>query len=292
MAWTLLLPALVAVTVGLAAGRLQRQLRPALATVSFTMLAGTAAVAVVGAIVVLATLTIARFPLVADQVAWCRAITSAHGLPTAGALGVVAGTVAMFVSAATTARRHRRRPSITVNGELVVLPTDEPTAYALPGRPGQVVVSRGMLRHLDAQERRVLLAHERAHLRYRHHRYLWVADVSAAVLPILVPLRERVRFATERWADEAAATEVGDRAVVARTICRAALLQHDRTTPAMALAGLGVPDRVDALLKEQVSRREPFPTAGAAGAMVIAVTASTWQLHHMLAFAAHVCRLS
>lgn len=294
MAWTLLLPALVAVLVGLAAGRLQRRLRPSLATVAFTMLAGTAAVAVVGAIVVLASLTAARLPWVADRIEWCRAITSTHGLPGAGAVGVMLGLVAMFVSAGVTARRHRVRPRITTRSDLVVLATDEPMAYAVPGRPGRVVVSRGMLRNLDPQERRVLLAHERAHLRYRHHRYLWIADVSAAVLPVLAPLRNRVRFATERWADEAAAEEVGDRSVVARAICRAALLQHDGATPAMSLAGLGVADRVEALLAShgaQAGTASPS-TAFAAAAMVVAVIASTWQLHHMLAFASHVCRIT
>ena len=151
MAWTLLLPALVAIAVGLAAGHLQRRLRPSLATVAFTTLAGTAAVAAVGAVVVLASLTLARLPWVADQVEWCRAITSSHGLPAAAAVAVVAGLAAMFVSAAVTARRHRLPSHGSARSDLVVLATDEPVAYAVPGRRGRVVVSRGMLRSLDAQ---------------------------------------------------------------------------------------------------------------------------------------------
>lgn len=292
---TLLLPAVVAVVVGLAAGRLQRGLRPAIATLAYTLLAGTAAVAVVAAIVVLSTLTLARTGWVADRVAWCQAIAGDHDLPAVVAVAVVSGALAMIGSVGLTAwRRRRLRPRGRVEG-LVVLPTDVPTAYAVPGRGGHVVVSRGMLRGLDAVERRVLLAHERAHLRLRHDRYLWVADLSAAVLPLLAPLRDRVRFATERWADEAAAQEIGDRAAVARAICRAALLQAGTTTPAAALglAGLAVSDRVEALLDDDAAARSGrLPAVTAAVSLLVALVASTWQLHHVLAFAAHVCRLT
>ena len=292
---TLLLPAAVAVVVGLAAGRLQRGLRPALATLAYTLLAGTAAVAVVAAIVVLSTLTVARTEWVADRLAWCEAIAGDHDLPAVAGLAVVSGAVAMAGSVGVTAwRRRRLRPEARAEG-LVVLPTDVPTAYAVPGTPGHVVVSRGMLRGLDAVERRVLLAHEQAHLRLRHHRYLWVADLSAAVFPPLAPLRDRVRFATERWADEAAAEEVGDRAAVARAICRAALLQAGTTAPALTLglAGLAVADRVEALLDDSgATAPRRLSTLTAAVSLVVALVASTWQLHHVLAFAAHVCRLT
>lgn len=294
MNWMLLSPAAVAIAVGLAAGILHRRLRPALAAVAFSAFAATAAVAVVGAIIILASLTLARVPWIAQQVAWCQAITSAHDLPGPISIGVVLGAVAMAVSALQTVRRHRASRGAATSGELFVLATDEPTAYAVPGRPGQVVVSVGMLRNLDAQERRVLLAHERAHLDHQHHRYLWAAELAAAVVPLLRPLTSRVRFATERWADEEAAREVGDRSLVARTICRAALLQHDGERPALALAGLGVTARVEALLHDSTptGRLRLLWNGSAAAAFAAAVAAASWQLHHMMAFAAHVCRLA
>lgn len=292
---TLLLPAVVAVVVGLAAGRLQRGLRPALATLAYTLLAATAAVAVLAAIVVLSTLTVARTHWVTDRVAWCQTIAGDHDLPAAAAAAIVSGAMAMGCSVAVTAwRRRRPRPLGRAEG-LVVLPTDVPTAYAVPGQPGHIIVSRGMLRGLDPVERRVLLAHERAHLRLRHHRYLWIADISAAVFPLLAPLRDRVRFATERWADETAALEIGDRSAVARAICRAALLQAGAVppAPALGLAGLAVADRVEALLDGSSSARSRcLPTLTAAVSLLVALLASTWQLHHVLAFAAHVCRLT
>ncbi|MGI8722561.1 MAG: M48 family metalloprotease, partial [Geodermatophilaceae bacterium] len=61
--------------------------------------------------------------------------------------------------------------------ELVVAPIAHPHAFAVPARfgradysGGRILVTVGMLRALDAAERRALLAHERAHLICRHHR--------------------------------------------------------------------------------------------------------------------------
>ncbi|MDV9172605.1 M48 family metalloprotease, partial [Streptomyces sp. W16] len=50
-----------------------------------------------------------------------------------------------------------------VAGDLCVVDSPHPDAYALPGRPHRIVVTTGMLRSLDAAEREALFAHERAH---------------------------------------------------------------------------------------------------------------------------------
>ena len=84
-----------------------------------------------------------------------------------------------------------------------------PTAFVLPGRPGRIVVSAGMLRALDVEERRVLLAHERSHLDRHHHRFIRLTDLAASALPLLRPVQRHVRFTVERWADEDAAAAVG-----------------------------------------------------------------------------------
>jgi beta-lactamase regulating signal transducer with metallopeptidase domain len=174
----------------------------------------------------------------------------------------------------------------------VVLPTDAPAAFAVPGDPGCVVVSAGMLRALDVDERRVLLAHEQAHLDRGHHRYLWVADMATAAVPLLRPLRSRVRFATERWADEEAVSAVDDRRLVARTLCRAALAQDAYLGPAMALAEFGVPARVEALLAESPTRTvlDRIGLMGTTAMTVLAgALASSVQLHHLVALATHLC---
>ena len=289
MAWPLFLPAVVAVVVGIAAGRLQRRLSPAVAAIAFAAVAGLAAIAVAGVVVVLAAVFLAQLPWVSEHLAWCRVLAAEHTLPTWLGAGLVVGAVAMAWSVRGSRRSAHRLPSGA--GELVVVPSDDIAAFAVPGRPGHIVVTSGMLRRLDERERRVLLAHERAHLQLGHHRYLFVADVAARLVPLLRPLRERVRFATERWADESAAAAVGDRRLVARAICRAAL-PDVAGAKALAMAELGVPARVEAMLADVEPRASRFvTTASAVGALGVAALSSTWQLHHVAAFAAHVCNL-
>jgi Zn-dependent protease with chaperone function len=92
---------------------------------------------------------------------------------------------------------------------LSILDTAEPIAYAAPGDPGCVVVSKGLLDVLAPRERQVVLAHERAHLHHNHHRYLLAAELAVAVVPVLRPLVVQIRFATERSADESAVAALG-----------------------------------------------------------------------------------
>jgi hypothetical protein len=108
-------------------------------------------------------------------------------------------------------------------GELVVLPDRHARAFAVPGRPGRIVVTDTMLRALSVAERRVLLAHERAHLRAGHPMALALASVAVSANPLLRPVQEAVNFLCERDADEQAGAEVGDRTLVAAALTTAAL---------------------------------------------------------------------
>ncbi|MYR58258.1 M48 family metalloprotease, partial [Streptomyces sp. SID625] len=110
------------------------------------------------------------------------------------------------VRALRTARARAAR--VPAAGDLCVLDSPYPDAYALPGRPHRIVVTTAMLRSLDAAEREVLFAHERAHNRGGHHWFLAAAELAAHCHPALRPVREAVRLAAERAADEAAATAV------------------------------------------------------------------------------------
>ncbi|MEU3458357.1 M56 family metallopeptidase [Streptomyces sp. NPDC006733] len=138
-------------------------------------------------------------------------------------------------------------------GELAVLRDSEPDAYALPGRPGRIVVTTGMLRALRPAEREALLAHERAHLAGHHHRFLVVAALAATCHPLLRGLREPLSYALERWADESAASAVGDRRLAARAVGRAALASRAagsaRPSAALGATTGPVPRRVAALLR-------------------------------------------
>ena len=176
-----------------------------------------------------------------------------------------------------------------------IVGSTEPVAFAVPGRPGRVIVSEGMLGSLDSAEQRVLYAHEHSHLRHHHHRFLHVADAAAAAVPLLAPLNRQVRFATERWADEDAVDEVGDRRLVARAVARAAVASATSgiEPAALGISGSGTRARVEALMQ---------PPGGPTGAtlawvllgltgLAVSVASSTIQFHHLVAFLSHVCGL-
>ncbi|WP_153815227.1 M48 family metalloprotease [Streptomyces sp. SUK 48] len=171
-----------------------------------------------------------------------------------GALAVCCWTLARSVlrqgRAFRTARTEAgRRPAA---GDLCVVDSPRPDAYALPGRPHRIVVTTAMLRSLDGPEREALFAHERAHNEGGHHYFLAAAELAAHCHPALRPVRTTVRLAAERAADEAAAARVGDRRLTARAIARAALAgQADGTARPDFAAGATtgpVPQRVQALL--------------------------------------------
>ncbi|WP_406261141.1 M56 family metallopeptidase [Streptomyces chartreusis] len=177
-------------------------------------------------------------------------------------------------------RRHAHRALTGLPGTgVAVLPDALPYAYALPGgRRDRVVVTTGLLDHLQPAERRALFAHERAHLTERHHRFLLAVQLAARANPFLRPLRTAVSYTAERWADEAAAQAVGSRRTVAHAIGKAALMS--RGAPVATLAGFAapgpVPRRVAALLgPAPVVRRWPslFTSVGLAAWCAAAGTA-------------------
>lgn len=289
----LVVPGVTAVAASLAAALLHRRLRPSVAVPVLTMLSAMSALALLWSFALLVVGFVGHIAWISERVAWCLALAHAHDAvpPAAGIAAIVVLTASAFAVVRHECRRLRLDAAFECDDELVVLPSDDPIAYALPGRPGHIVVSVGMLRALDEAERRVLLAHERAHLHHRHHRYLRVAELVAVAVPLLRPIRDRVRFATERWADEVAAGAVGDRTLTARAIARAALATNSATgTPVLAMAALGVPARVDALLDESpVGRRRLTTLTWITLIALVTVMGSTVQFHHLLAFAARMC---
>lgn len=209
----------------------------------------------------------------------------------AGKAAIVALS-AVAVGCATAAGRHRRvrrRAHQALAGlpdaELAVLTDTVPYAYALPGSGplrgigpgagarGRIVVSTAMLACLGTQEREALIAHEHAHLRRRHHRFLLAVRLAARANPLLRPLRSAVAYTTERWADEEAARVTGERMVVARAIGKAALVSRGTPTPTLAgfaAPGPGpVPRRVAALL-------EPAPAPVSWPPVFTAVGLAAW----------------
>jgi len=144
---------------------------------------------------------------------------------------------------------------------VIVVDSEQPDAFTTPWPGGRIVLTSALLAALTPAEQRVVIAHERAHLRHQHAWWLLLADLAEAANPLLRPTVGVVQHAVERWADEEAALVIGDRTLVARTVARVALLRHDTNARQVAPAATGghVPRRVQALLSAR-PRRQPWLT--------------------------------
>jgi len=199
----------------------------------------------------------------------------------AAAVLLLTGFVRLALDRRASGAMHRKLRAICAgsDSELVVLADAAPQAFAVPGGGGRVVVSTGMLAALSAPERRVLLAHERAHLRARHHWHTEVVRAAIALNPLLVTVRAASSFLCERWADEVAATTVGDRRLAATSLARAALAASGTGCPPAALGyhGVGVRGRVAALQAPPARSRPTLALAllGLSGVGVVADVEAT-----------------
>lgn len=209
------LPFLFSALFGFIAPPLAHRLPPAAGTWLLTAGGLLAAAASAASLALLGFTFVGQSPLLAADGRW-SGDTLRHADPVATpvavlALFVLAALIARFV--ATGARRlvalrgaFRLAAALpTAGGELAVIDHPGLVAYAVPGRPGRIAVSRDLLRGLDANERRAVLAHERAHLVHRHHLHHTAAQLAVAANPLLHRLPATVALSTERWADEAAA---------------------------------------------------------------------------------------
>ncbi|MFE9496616.1 M48 family metalloprotease [Streptomyces collinus] len=192
------------------------------------------------------------------------------GVAAGVALAVVGWRVCRAVRAERRTRRALRRlvAGRPADTELIVAASEVPRAFAIPGRPGRILVTSAMLGALEPPERRVLLAHERAHLTHRHGALVTAATLAAAADPLLAPVRSAVVFLVERWADEQAAAAVGDRRTAARALARAALTAgRARAACPLNFTDRAVTRRIAAL------RTSPPPRLWPAAAAVLALGA-------------------
>ncbi|MER6122378.1 M56 family metallopeptidase [Streptomyces sp. NPDC001795] len=296
-------PLLLSLVAPLGARPLSERCEPRLATWLLTasaLVLGTASTISLG---MLAVTGLIRIPQLADLGHW-SARSAQSDDPAQLSIALVAGLLlggAVLTAARMLWRRARTLAAAAVDAAcmpardgLVVVEDEAPDAYALPGLPGRVVVSTGMLHTLHESEHDILLAHERAHLTGHHYAFVALAQLGAAADPLLRPLADAVTYTIERWADENAATATGDRKRVARTVGKAALAAH--RTPALARvtgAALGflgrrgplakagpVPRRVAALLAPPVGR-QPALTAATATVLAAATLATAEAAHDL-----------
>ncbi|MEP7023398.1 MAG: M56 family metallopeptidase [Actinomycetota bacterium] len=274
---------------------LARFLSPPAAAFLLTLLALATSMAT-GIVLCLAAFSeLARLPFVAAVGGWSRTTIRPWDHLPRGWGDVATAVVAVLLAAAVlylgrAARdlllaRQACRALPADTGGLVITHDDRPTAYTVPARTGAIVISTGMLRLLSAGERRALLAHEAAHLRHHHARYVLLAQLAAAANPLLRPLARDVSLAVELWADQAAVAEVGDRHVVAQALARSSLAaarQERRPIISLAIADTAVQVRVRALTGRPPRLRAWAALAAltltvASGAAAAALTLATHQ---------------
>jgi Peptidase family M48 len=226
------LPLLIPVLAALAARPLANRLPPAAATwvlVASSLALAAASSAVLGLLAMTALVRVEFVDALANMSVQVISRSDPASLPvaiTAGALLAAAATAACRAlwrrgTAIIAAGRHARR--LPGSGQVVVTDDNAADAYTLPGWPCRIVITTGMLRALTAQERQVLLAHERAHAGGSHYLFTSAARLAAAANPLLRPVAAQVGYTVERWADELAAAATGDRSLTARAIARAAM---------------------------------------------------------------------
>lgn len=134
-------------------------------------------------------------------------------LPTAAllvliGLGVVRGLRRRRMSRANARNVADRSQHAIINGHPVLLTRDpHPTAYSLPQRHGGIVISDALVAALQPDELAAVLAHEREHVRGRHHLVLALLDVVVAPLrwlPLMSAIVNAVPHYLEIAADDAA----------------------------------------------------------------------------------------
>jgi Zn-dependent protease with chaperone function len=166
------------------------------------------------------------------------------------AVGLVAATAVVLRAAGCIARevhrdwRGRREHAALVAAagrpgcepDVAILDHDAPAVYCLPCGRYKIVISAGALRALTAEQVRAVLAHERAHLRSRHHLLLALATAlgrSFPRVPLLAQAPSAVAALAEMAADDTAARRHdGDELAAALVVLAGA-----GAMPAMLAAG-------------------------------------------------------
>jgi Zn-dependent protease with chaperone function len=195
------------------------------------------------------------------------------GLTLAGA--VVARTALTAVTHLRAVRRHalrhaqtarlvgRREPALGA----VLVDHDQPAAYCVAGPHPTVILTTAALQALDPDQVDAVLAHERAHLAYRHHQLLAIARIGRQVLPFLPLMRvaeTQITRLVEMHADDAATAGRGAGPLATALVI---LATAAGPAPGLAAAATDAVQRIQRLLSpaEPLGRvRRQLLRAGAA----------------------------
>ncbi|MEP7024047.1 MAG: M56 family metallopeptidase [Actinomycetota bacterium] len=176
------------------------------------------------------------------------------GLTLAGA--VLARTMVTALAHLRTTRRqasqHAQTARFVGHAEpglgAMLLDHPHPAAYCVAGRRPTVILTTGAVAALDQAELDAVLAHERAHLAFRHHLLKDIARICHQVLPFLPLMRDadaQVARLVELHADDVAtgACEPGPLAAALVILATGA-----RPAPALAAAATDAVQRIHRLL--------------------------------------------
>lgn len=158
-------------------------------------------------------------------------------LPAAAVLGIVVWRSICAAGAARRAEMRRTRRAAAVRrptqaGEVWIIASPIPVAFAAGIVRPRAVISSGLLAPLGELERRAVCVHEAAHVRLGHPRLLVVGAAVAAVYGRFAPVRlawTGLRRELEAAADDEAAAVVGPEAVAGALVhvaCMAGLSAH------------------------------------------------------------------
>lgn len=152
----------------------------------------------------------------------------------------------------------------------------------------RVFVSRGLFDILSAEEREVILAHERAHVRRRDAA---IASLVRALAMVHMPrvgswLVAEIEVAAEQICDEEAAAAVGDRVAVAAAILTVERAAQHTVGPqfdpvAVAFGVRAVERRVEALLAAPLPQKSFGALAVLFGAALLGAFVLADEVHHL-----------
>ncbi|BBH69839.1 hypothetical protein ACTI_65240 [Actinoplanes sp. OR16] len=258
----IVIPPLLVIAVRL----LAEHLKPGLAATAVAWSAAGAALASLINLAVFAVKAFAEIPPLGRDFGWSAQVVADDTArePWVSWLSVVLLTAALIsiVRVHVQQRTMFALARMPVAEPLIMLDDPAAHAYAVPGKPGHIVVTTGMRDALDDDQFRALLAHEQDHLDSRHHRLVRISALAAAAHPALWWVTRQVDYLVERAADERAALVVGSRRTVAQAIGIAALATTKPQVIGLHAAGGVVPRRVRHLLR---------PTVWRAGAILCAL---------------------
>jgi beta-lactamase regulating signal transducer with metallopeptidase domain len=169
-----------------------------------------------------------------------------------------------------------------------ILPTEQPLCALLGVVRPSIVLSRGLMSSVDPGELRAILEHERAHADRRDT--LWALMARLCSVSML-PSRRRellaeLALAAEQSSDERAASVVGDRLAMAEVILKVERLVQDAPARfgvlAASFSGIGVIERVTALLEPPRERRRRWLAPLLLTSAVVVLLLEGASFHHLL----------